>query len=69
MLKIVLGISIIIIFGSPFLVYFLDKTSCIKTSKAIGYTCEYSFYTGCIIHTKDGKKVLLEQIRNIGENK
>ena len=44
----------------------LDRISCNKTATAIGYKSEYSVWTGCVVENPDGKKMLLEQLREFG---
>lgn len=45
----------------------LDKISCNKIAVELGYQCNYDIWTGCIIKLPNGKKILLEQIRNTNE--
>lgn len=49
--------------------YFADKASCSATANALGYTSHYTLLTGCIIEKPDGRRVLLEQIRDVGISK
>ena len=61
-----LGVIIIfslIIFG----VYQFDKMECKAKANAIGYKCEYGILQGCVLEKPNGKKVLLQQLRDIGE--
>ena len=57
-------LGIIVATFSPAIAFYLDKTSCEQTSKVLGYKCQYSIWTGCIVETKNGN-MLLEQIRNV----
>ena len=61
-----LGVIIIfslIIFGA----YQIDKMECKAKANAIGYKCEYAILQGCVLEKPNGKKVLLQQLRDIGE--
>lgn len=61
--------TIIFIVFSIFLVLYIgiqsDKYSCKRTANTLGYSCEYSVWTGCILVKPDGSKMLLEQLREI----
>jgi len=61
-----LGVIIIfslIIFGA----YQFDKMECKAKANAIGYKCEYGILQGCVLEKPNGKTVLLQQLRDIGE--
>ena len=69
------GIPIILIFG-VFLIFLVflslsgvqvDKKCCYAKAQALGYKCEYDYWAGCVIEMPDGKKVLLEQLRDVRE--
>lgn len=45
----------------------LDSISCSRTTAVLGYKSQYSVWTGCIVEKPNGEKVLLEQLRDIGE--
>ena len=47
----------------------IDAISCSKTAEVLGYKCQYSIWTGCVIEKPNGEKFLLEQLRDIGENR
>ena len=49
--------------------YFMDKISCEATARALSFTPHYSILTGCVVEKPNGKRVLLDQIRNIGISK
>lgn len=56
-------IFILLVFGA----YQFDKMECIAKANAIGYKCEYGILQGCILEKPNGKKVLLQQLREMGE--
>jgi hypothetical protein len=61
-------ISIIILFAALLpLAFYIDKMECKAKANAIGYKCEYGILQGCILEKPNGKKVLLQQLRDIGE--
>ena len=47
----------------------IDAISCSKTTEVLGYKCQYSIWTGCVVEKPNGEKFLLEQLRDIGENR
>ena len=38
--------------------------SCHAKANALGYKCEYRLFSGCVLEKPNGKKVLLEQLRD-----
>lgn len=38
--------------------------SCHQKAKALGYECTWQIGAGCVLEKPDGKKVLLEQLRD-----
>lgn len=61
-------ISIIIIFAAFLsLAFYIDKMECKAKANAIGYKCEYGILQGCVLEKPNGKKVLLQQLRDIGD--
>ena len=47
----------------------IDAMSCSKTAEVLGYKFQYSMWTGCVVEKPTGEKFLLEQLRDIGENR
>lgn len=43
----------------------IDAYSCKKTAEKLNYKCEYSVWTGCVLQDTNGKKFLLDQLREI----
>lgn len=60
-------ILLVIIGGIFFVNYQIDKFQCKKQTEAINYNYEYSYWTRCIIVKPNGKKILLKQLRDFGE--
>ena len=44
--------------------YQYEKFECSAKAKTLGYKCEYSFIIGCVLEKPNGKKMLLEQLRD-----
>ena len=47
----------------------IDAISCSKTAEVLDYKYQYSIWTGCVVEKPNGEKFLLEQLRDIGENR
>ncbi len=47
--------------------YGFKKIQCTRTAKVLNYKSEYNYVTGCILEKPNGKKILLEQLRDYGE--
>ena len=63
-------VSILVVAVPVFTIgYFMDKISCEATARALSFTPHYSIFTGCVVEEPNGKRVLLDQIRNIGISK
>lgn len=60
---IIILLIILMMFGA----YQIDKTECRAKANAIGFKCEYGIWQGCVLEKPDGKKILLEQLREVGE--
>lgn len=58
------GCFIVIIIVLGFFIYCIDRYSCKKIANTLGYACEYSIWTDCVLIKPDGKKVLLKQLRD-----
>ena len=41
-----------------------NKITCESKASALGYKYEYGFWHGCVLEKPDGKRVLLEQLRD-----
>ena len=46
------------------LVIFFESVQCHAKADALGYKCKYGPISGCILQKDNGKKVLLEQLRD-----
>ena len=44
--------------------YITGLISCNAKASALGYKCEYNLFSGCVLTKPNGKKVLLEQLRD-----
>lgn len=44
--------------------YITGLISCNVKASALGYKCEYNLFSGCVLTKSNGKKVLLEQLRD-----
>ena len=65
-MKEILGIVVVFILISSFVFgfcYLVDKTECSIKARALGYSCSYGFFQGCVLIKPDGKRILLEQLR------
>lgn len=47
--------------------YWTSKIACETKAQALGYQCNYKLFQGCLLTKPDGKKVLLEQLRDMGD--
>lgn len=47
--------------------YTFQKIQCTRVAKDLNYKSEYHFITGCILEKTNGKKILLQQLRDYGE--
>lgn len=46
-------------------IYFIcNGIACHSKANALGYKCTYGVFQGCVFEKPDGKKVLLEQLRD-----
>lgn len=61
----IIGFIIIPIVLVSWLLISLDSYSCRKTAESLGYGYEYSVWTGCILRDTNGKKFLLDQLREL----
>ena len=59
LLIVVMGFGLM--FGGLFIT---SKIRCESKAKALGYSCDYKLYQGCLLIKPDGKRVLLEQLRD-----
>lgn len=58
-------ILVAILLGTMFtLLFFMEKVTCTQKAKALGYKGSYGVITGCVLEKPNGKKVLLEQLRD-----
>ncbi len=57
-------ILIIILLGVYGLNYGTEELRCSKKADALGYTHDYKLWQGCVLIKPDGKRVLLEQLRD-----
>lgn len=66
-LMIILGFILPITLFTAFLIsidYILEKKECTEKASAIGYQYNFGFFKGCVLIKPDGKKILLEQLRD-----
>lgn len=47
------------------LFYAIGQKSCTVKAHALGYSCDYTLFQGCVLIKPDGKRILLEQLRGI----
>ena len=45
--------------------FLLNKTECNAKANALGYKSEYHFFSGCVLENIEGKKILLQQLREM----
>lgn len=43
--------------------YAICQKNCTAKAHALGYSCDYALFQGCVLIKPDGKRVLLEQLR------
>lgn len=55
---------IIFVCGAFIFYYTTDTIECSAKANALGYKHEYHIFTGCVLEKPDGKKVLLQQLRD-----
>lgn len=53
-------IVLILFFG---LFYAISQKTCTSKAHALGYSCDYALFQGCVLIKPDGKRILLEQLR------
>lgn len=44
--------------------YLAAETRCTAKAEALGYMSDYKLFQGCVLEKPNGKKVLLEQLRD-----
>lgn len=54
-------VLMVILFAGNF---HIDKTRCTAKAEALGYMSDYKLFQGCVLEKPNGKKVLLEQLRD-----
>lgn len=54
---------IIVLILSLGLVYAISQKNCTAKANALGYNCDYALFQGCVLIKPDGKRILLEQLR------
>ena len=59
-----LCLGLLIIFICTLIVYASEFLECHCKAAALGYKCSYGVFSGCVLEKADGKKVLLEQLRD-----
>lgn len=47
--------------------YLMGNQRCYAIANALGYKCEFHYFTGCVLEKPNGKKVLLKQLREFAE--
>ena len=55
---------IFFILGTIGFVYIIAKIECSSKANALGYKSNYAFFQGCVLEKPNGKKVLLQQLRD-----
>ena len=60
----VLAFIILCTFCMVGLDYTTEKAQCNSKANALGYSHDYGYLQGCVLIKPDGKKVLLEQLRD-----
>lgn len=62
------GLFLIIIVAIAIgITYGADYLKCSATAKILEYPSKYNPFTGCVLTKPNGKKVLLQQLRDYGE--
>lgn len=61
-LLIILGL---IMTGLIKMIICIDKKTCEAKANSLGYQCNYDVWQGCLLIKPDGRRVLLEQLRDI----
>ena len=56
--------SILLISAMIGFVYITNKIECSSKANALGYKSNYAFFQGCVLEKPNGKKVLLQQLRD-----
>ena len=59
-----LWIAFFIVFICVAIVYVSEFLECHSKAAALGHKCYYDIFSGCVLEKTDGKKVLLEQLRD-----
>lgn len=54
------GVFIFVLGGA----YLVNLCECYSKAKALEYQCDYKPFQGCLLIKPDGKRVLLEQLRD-----
>lgn len=64
-ITIIIVFVVIPIIVLTWLVIAADTYSCKKTAEKLDYKYEYSVWTGCVLQDTNGKKFLLDQLREV----
>ena len=59
-----LCLGLFIVFICTVIAYTFEVLECHSKAAALGYKCSYGIFSGCVLEKADGKKVLLEQLRD-----
>lgn len=60
-LAVIIGVLVCLLIAT---MHTIDKTKCTYKAKALGYQCHYGMLEGCVLIKPDGKRILLEQLRD-----
>jgi hypothetical protein len=56
-------VTIIVLLGFALFGYFMNYKECEAKANALGYKFNYQYFQGCVLEKSNGKKVLLQQLR------
>ena len=60
-------VTIIVLLGFVLFGYTMNHKECEAKANALGYKYDFKYFQGCVLEKPNGKKVLLQQLRDYNE--
>ena len=57
---------LVVIVGLPTFSLIVDRKVCFAKAEALDYKADWGYFKGCVLTDKNGKTLLLEQLRELG---
>ena len=61
-------VTIIVVLGFALFSYTMGHKECEAKANALGYKYDFKYFQGCVLEKPNGKKVLLQQLRDFGND-